>query len=640
MRIFLLIAFLAATGSAELTRLEVQREEVVLKGKAFGQAGAYRKIVGQAHFALDPSLPQNQAIADLKLAPRNTQGKVEFQGDFYLLTPADPAKANGKLFYEVGNRGTKAALRVMQKAAGSPDPSTPEHFGDAYLMRQGYSILWMGWQWDVPQGRMRMELPIATENGAAITGLVRSNFIFSKRTQTASLADSGHIAYEPIHRNNPEDTLTVRDTATGTPHKLPRADWQILPNGMVTLAGGFAPGQIYEVIYRASGPRVIGCSLAATRDLIEHFKTQRQIKVAYAWGSSQSGRYLRQFLYEGFNEMEGGGAAFDGVIDEVGGAGRGSFNVRFGQASRDAEQHFNFFYPVDIFPFADGPTTDPFSKRNDSLLAKATDKKVVPKLFHILSSAEYYNRGASLTHTDPLGKSDLAIPGTSRLYMISSGAHFPGPFPPQVEDTETQAALNPLNRVPLSRALFAALDKWVSGEAEPPPSQYPKLIDRSLVQASTATWPRIPNLTLPPPNLKVYQLDFSTEPPQIGPQYATLVPAVDEDGIDKAGIRLPLVAAPLATYTGWNYRHPNAGAPSQLQGETGAILPFALSRATRNIHTDTRLSIGERYPTREHYLGLIAEAARKLVKSGLMLVEDIPDTLDLASTHYEWAIHH
>ncbi len=644
MRILLLIlAMLPGTAIAALSNLEVNRNEAVLSGKTFGLAGSYRKLSGKAHFTLDPNAPSNQAIVDLKLAPRNSSGLVEFHADFFLLTPTDPAKSNGKLLYEVGNRGTKAALRVFQKAEASVDPTTPQHFGDGFLMEQGYSILWMGWQWDVPEGRMRMNLPIATENGSPITGLVRGNFILYKRSPTAELADRNHLAYEPASMDNPEDTMTIRDTATGAPQRIPRGDWQMLPAGKVSLKGGFAPGMIYDVVYKAKNPRVLGASFAATRDLIAYFKsasnkTLPAIKLAYGWGVSQSGRYLRHFLYEGFNEQEVGGKVFDAVLDEVGGAGRGSFNNRFGQASRDAEQHFNFFFPVDIFPFTDGPTSDPFTKQTDSLLARADAKKVTPLLFHVLSSSEYYNRAGSLIHTDPEGKVDIAPPPTSRIYLISSTPHFPGAFPPTRQggpEPETAAALSPLSRTPIMRALFSALDAWACLGIPPPDSQYPKLSNQTLVSPQRANWPSIPNVTLPPPALKVFQLNFATEPPKIGSQYTTLVPALDANGHDIAGIHHPAITVPLATYTGWNYRHQSVGAPSQLAGETGSILPFAKTKATRNVVTDSRPSIAERYPSKEHYLGLYTTAAQTLIRNRFLLAIDLPDLLDQATLYYD-----
>lgn len=630
--------------TAKLEKLEVTREETVLNGKSFGLAGPYRKLFGTAHFALDPASPANAAIADLALAPRDARGLVVFTADFYLLTPVDPTKSNGKLLYEVPNRGTKSMLRVFQNAVTHPDPVLPEHYGDGHLMKQGYTLLWMGCQWDVPAGRMRMDLPIATAGGKPVTGLVRSNFILYQRSNTADLGDRNHLAYPPVRLDDPEATLTIRESATGTPQKLPRHQWRLLPEGKVALDGGFAPGRIYEVIYTAQDPRVLGCSLAATRDLVSWFKQGARsgwptLRYAYGWGVSQSGRFLRHFLYEGFNEQETGGKVFDAILDEVGGAGRGAFNERFGQASRDAEQHFNFFYPVDLFPFSDASTTDPVSGKSDSLLGKAQARKVIPLLFHVLSSSEYYNRAASLIHTDAKGQRDLEIPSTSRIYLLSSTPHFAGAFPPRPQGDakpETQAALNPLSRNPIMRALLAALDEWASQGVTPPDSRYPRLADQTLIRPSSADWPSIPNLAFPPPNLRVYHLDFSNQPPKIGPEYPTLVPALDTNGHDRAGIHLPAIAVPLATYTGWNYRHPESGASTQLAGETGSVLPFARTRAVRNVVTDSRPSIGERYQNREHYLGLYTLVARKLVSERFLLVEDLPLLLDQGAAYYDY----
>lgn len=639
-----LIGFLAMplVLSAALERLEVMRQETVLGGKEFGLAGAYRKVIGKAHFVLDPGSMANQGVVDLGLAPRDEGGKVRFSADFYLLTPMDPARSNGKLFYEAPNRGTKSALRVFQHAVADADPVTEEHYGDGLLMKQGYSILWMGWQWDVPAGRMSMELPIGRLDDKPITGQVRSNFILYQRSLTADLGDRGHKMYEPVDLEDPEATLTIREGATEAAQKLPRGQWRMLPGGQVTIEGGFAPGRIYEVIYTARDPRVLGCSLAATRDLISWFKQGQSgfpgIRQAIGWGLSQSGRFLRHFVYEGFNEGEGGGRVFDGILDEVSGAGRGAFNERFGQASRDAEQHFNFFYPVDVFPFADRATTDPGSGQTDSLLRRAEERKVTPKLIHVLSSSEYYNRGGSLIHTDPAGKRDVEPASTSRIYLLSSTPHFAGGFPPQRQGgarPETQQALNPLSRTPVMRALLMALDKWVSEGKEPPPSRYPKIVDQTLTAPGSASWPSMLNLKLPPPALRIYRLDFSKQPPTIGAEYPVLVPAPDGDGHDRAGIRLPQIAVPVATYTGWNYRHPETGAAGQLAGETGSVIPFARTRAERNVVTDSRLSLGERYPSREHYLGLYSEAARRLIGEGFLLAEDLAGLLEAGAMLYD-----
>src|SRR6185295_15071818 len=352
--ITLAILLLAATtADAHVVRLRIERREVVLDGRAFGAAGPYEKLVGKVDFGLDPTLPRNELIVDLKLAPRNASGEVEASADFYMLKPVDPARGNGRLFYEVGNRGGKALLGVFQKAKASRDPATAEEFGDGTLMRQGFSLLWMGWQWDVPSGRMRMQMPVASNNGRPILGLVRGNFVPNQRSATAPLADRAHQAYAVLDPADRENFMTVRDLPLDPPQRVPRERWRFVDGTSVTLDGGFEPGRIYDVVYRSKDPRVLGCGLAGTRDLISFLKYDTSgenpmpgLRAAIGWGVSQSGRFLRHFLYQGFNEDEQGRRVFDGVFDQVGGAGRGSFNHRFGQASRDALQHFNILFPV------------------------------------------------------------------------------------------------------------------------------------------------------------------------------------------------------------------------------------------------------------------------------------------------------
>ncbi|HEY3742433.1 MAG TPA: hypothetical protein VGL53_21440, partial [Bryobacteraceae bacterium] len=418
-RLAFVCALITSGAEAHVAQLIVEHREPVLNGKSFGLAGPYEKLSGKVHFALDPSAAINSGIIDLALAPRNSHGEVEFTADFMLIKPADNKRANGRLFYEVGNRGGKSLLRVFQKGAASTDPTTAADFGDGSLMNQGYSLLWMGWQWDVPEGRMRMDMPIATDHGSPILGLVRGNFIPNAKSSSEPLTDRGHRAYPVNDRNDPDAFMTVRDRPLDPPHRIPRNQWRFVDDGNVSLDGGFELGRIYDVVYRARDPRVLGCGLAGTRDLISFFKHANPfsgtITAAYGWGVSQSGRFLRHFLYEGFNRDEQGRRVFDGIIDEVGGAGRGSFNHRFGQASRDAEQFYNIHFPVDMFPFTDGPETDPETGATGSLLARAEADHVAPKIFHILSNSEYFNRAGSLLHTDPAGTRDIDPPANARI---------------------------------------------------------------------------------------------------------------------------------------------------------------------------------------------------------------------------------
>jgi len=653
------LVLVPSLADARLVRLRIERREVVLNGRAFGAAGPYEKLVGKADFGLDPALPANGLIVDLKLAPRNARGEVESSADFYMLKPVDPRRGNGRLFFEVGNRGGKAILGTFQKAAGSPDPSTEAEFGDGALMRQGFTLLWLGWQWDVPErpGTMRMEMPIATENGRRITGIVRGNFILTERADTASVADRNHQAYPVLDPDAADNVMTVRDDPIGKGEVIPRSRWRFVDGGTVALDGGFAPGRIYDVVYRTADPKVLGCGLAGVRDIVSFMKYDTSsdnptpgIRFALGWGVSQSGRFLRHFLYEGFNQDEQGRRVFDGVFDQVGGSGRGSFNHRFGQASRDALQHFNILFPVDLFPFTDGPSTDPVSGTTDSLLARAERTNTVPKVFHLLTNSEYYNRAGSLVHTDASGTHDADLPATTRVYTIASAPHGPGPFPPASNRGGGQvgrAALNPLNYSAAVRALFRALDRWVVDDVAPPPSAYPRLADGTLTSPASAGWPAVPGYKLPQQPLRAFHLNFgpdwnkgivSVEPPEIGKPFTVSVPAVDADGNARAGIRLPDIAVPLATYAGWNYRDQSTGAADRLAGEIGSYIPFARTRGQRDRNGDPRLSIEERYKNRDEYIGRIAAAALQLVKDRYLLEEDVVDILTRAGEHYDWAL--
>jgi hypothetical protein len=653
-----MLVLAASAADARVVRLRIERREVILNGRAFGAAGPYEKLVGKVDFGLDPLLPRNGEIVDLKLAPRNTRGEVEASADFYMLKPVDPRRGNGRLFYEVGNRGGKAMLSTFQKAAGSPDPATEAQFGDGALMREGFTLLWMGWQWDVPErpGTMRMDMPIATENGKRITGVVRGNFILNERAATASVADRAHKAYAVLDPGSAENVMTVRDDPTAKGQIIPHARWHFVDGGTVALDGGFEPGRIYDVVYRTADPRVLGFSLSGARDLISFLKYDTSadnpipgLRYAIGWGVSQSGRYLRHFLYQGFNEDEQGRKVFDGMFDQVGGAGRGSFNHRFGQASRDALQYFNILFPVDLFPFTDGPSTDPESGITDSLLARAERTGTAPKIFHLLTNSEYFNRAGSLVHTDPTGTKDAELPANTRVYMIASAPHGPGPFPPASNvggGMTGRAMLNPLNYSPAVRALFRALDRWIVDDVAPPPSAYPKIADGTLTPPAKAGWPAVPGYQLPQQPLRAFHLNFgadwpkgivSVEPPEVGKPFVVSVPAVDADGNVRAGIRLPDIAVPLATQAGWNYRDTSIGAPDRLAGEIGSYIPFPRTKADRDRAGDPRLSIEERYRNRDEYVGKFAAAALDLVDHGYLLADDVADLLKHAAEHYDWA---
>ncbi len=647
-----LVSLLVTSAEARVVRLRIDHREAVLNGKSFGSAGAYEKLVGKAEFALNPALAINKNIVDLDKAPRNARGEVEFTADFYMFKPVDAAKGNGRLFEEIGNRGTKAMLGYFQKAKPSRDPQTAEEIGDGALMNQGYTLLWLGWQWDVPQGLMRMDMPIATDHGKKITGLVRGNFIPNDHSPTQPLADRNHLAYAVDDPNSADNVMTVRDRSADKPQTIPRAKWHFVGDSSVALDGGFELGRIYDVVYRSRDPRVTGTGLAGTRDLVSFLKhdstdanPMHGIKYAYGWGISQSGRYLRHFLYEGFNEDEQGGKVFDGVFDEVGGAGRGSFNHRFAQASRDAEEFFNVFYPADMFPFTDGVETDPETGKTGSLMGPAEARHVRPKIFHVFSNSEYFNRAGSLIHTDVNGTRDIEPPADSRIYFVSSGPHAFGPMPP-VKAEGAAALNNPVQRNPIIRALLKDLDQWVVDGTPPPPNRIPHIADGTLVPTEKAGWPTVPGVHFPVPYLKTYRLDFGpqwskgivSEPPKVGKIYVGLVPAVDQNGNSRAGIRLPVIEVPIGTYGGWNFRDPAIGSPDQLFGEMGSFHPFARTKAERVASGDSRLSIEERYASRQDYLAKADVVAKQMVQERFLLPEDEQEPVQQAAALYDWAI--
>jgi hypothetical protein len=657
----LAVCLLSSAAEARVVRVTIHRREPVLGGRAFGLAGPYETLVGTVEFALDPALRQNQAVVDLALAPRNERGEVAYTADVFILKPADLRRGNGRVYYEVPNRGGKGVLRRLQYAEGSLDPRLPAEFGDGWLMRQGFSIVWMGWQWDVPEkpGNLRLHAPVAADHGRPITGLVRAVVITDERKAEAPLGDQGHQAYPPIDPGGPDSRLYVHDHGLDPPRLLSRTSWRFVGDSKVALDGGFEPGRIYEVVYLSRDPRVVGCSLAATRDLVSFLKNEpgegnplAGLRLAIGHGISQSGRFLRHFLHQGFNEDEQGRRVFDGLFVEVAGAGRGSFNHRFAQASRDGHQHWNVLYPTDVFPFTDGPETDPETGESGGLLDRATATGTIPKLFHVVTAYEYWNRAASLIHTEPTAQRDAPLPHTSRLYLIASAQHGIGTIPPAAGGSPSNDGLlatNPNDFRPALRALVRALDQWVAEEIEPPPSLYPRIADGTLVPPEKTGWPAVPGVRFPLVRLEPVRADrgpdwargvIAIEPPRLGRAFPALVPAVDEDGNDRAGLRLPEIAVPLGSQTGWRWRHAKAGAPDALAPYIGSYLPFTWTKAEREASGDPRLSVEERYRGRTDYLGRVAEAALSLVRERFLLPEDVPCVLERAAAHWDWRAGH
>lgn len=657
--IALVLLVAAAPAGAEVVRVEVTSRADVLNGRAFGSVGAFEKLVGKIYFAVDPRNPVNRIITDIDRAPVNADGRVEFSSDFYLIKPKDMTRGNGTMLYEVSNRGGKGMIGFFNRTSGSLDPQSEADFGDGFLLEQGFTLLWVGWQFDPPhrEGLVRLYPPVAREaDGRPIRGLVRSDFVVIETAKEASLADRNHIAYKVAQPNDPAAVLTVRDSVEGVRRTIPRDQWEFTAEGTaIRMAAGFEPKKIYEVVYTAQEPPVVGTGSAAVRDTISRLKyagaaelgiAAGAIKRAVGFGISQSGRFLRTFLYYGFNEDESHRKVFDGVMSHVAGAGRGSFNHRFAQPSRDAHQFLNFLYPTDIFPFTDEPQTDPETGITDGILSHATKPEFRPEVFYTNSSYEYWGRAASLIHTTIDGRGDAQLPPNVHVYLLAAGQHGVAAFPPT--RTIGQQMNNPLDYRWAMRALLVAMNRRLTDGAPVPASAYPRVADGTLVPPEKLNFPRIPAVNVATTPHKAYRADYgpdfitrgivAKEPPAIGSAFPILVPQVDNDGNELSGIRLPELAVPVATYTGWNLFNERSGPPTVVSSMQGSCIPFARTRADRERLKDPRPSVAERYANREQYLERVNRAAQELANRGYLLKADIAGIVEQAATRWDYVL--
>ena len=668
----LLLLLFTAPASAELVALDVHTREPFAAGKEFGMTGAYEKLVGVARFAVDPAHPRNRAVVDLNLAPRNAAGKVEFAADVFILKPKDPARGNGAILYDVNNRGNKLALGFFNDARGSNDPSTVADAGNGFLFRRGYTVVWCGWIGELLPGGGRLLLapPVATDDGKPIEGMVRFEMVTDKPADSLPLSRrEGHGSYSPTSKGEANGTLTWRMRETDRRVVVPRAQWSLERKGTPTvkkgvactlgqvrmkLAGGFRPGYLYELVCECEGPIVQGLGFAGVRDLIsflKHGSKDNPLLVgkksaggrAHGFGVSQSGRFLRHLLRQGFNVDEKGRKVFDGLMPHVAGGGLGFFNHRFAQPTRHNGQHEEHLYPCDIFPFTYGESEDEYrlpdgktrkrGKPDGILMQTASeDARLLPKVMHTQSAAEYWHRSGALVHTDTLGGKDADIPGSVRIYAFGGTQHGPAGWPPGRGGADNLH--NPGNYRPLLRGLLDALDAWVREETPPPPSVYPRIDRGTLVywsQKSTG-FPSLPGVRYPeviqrPPALELGP-DFATrgilahEPPRTLGHYTVLVPKSGPDGND-LGCLLPLeVAVPLATYTGWNLRRRDVGAEAMLASLTGSYIPLPLTEAVRKESGDPRPSIEKRDGSFTGYQKRWTAERDRLVKERYLLKED------------------
>ena len=646
--LILIVALAGLPLNARVLRVETANRTDVLGGKAFGNAGAYERITGRIYFSLAVNNPHNQRIVDLGNAVNLKKGEVEFSADFIAVQPKDAHKGNGSMLLEVPNRGRGRILSLVDGG----DWDLAADAGDAWLLRSGFTVVSLGWQWDAAGAdALRFSAPLAKENGKTITGLLRGDLMPSKVMAEIPLGhlilgNIGGSEYPVAAPDDPRNVLTIRDSRNGQRTIIPRSEWQfaqivdgkLAPSDRhIHLNGGFQPGKIYEYVYVVADPVVAGGGFAAIRDFASYAKHDSNAVTpaarVYGEGISQNGRFLRDFLYQGFNADQEGRIALDGVLAHVAGAGRGSFNCRFAQPSRDAQPTSSIFFPTDIFPFTDLPENDPVSGESGGLLDRAVAEKVVPRIFFSNTSYEYWGRVAALIHVSADGKHDAPISDNVRVYHFTGLQHFSGPFPPAKGklDLLGQQPQSPLPVKYFWRAMIANLDAWVRNGLLPPPSSYPKIADGTLVPLQDYAPPAIPGVNRPHEANQAWRVDFGTnwrdgilsiQPPKVSEPFPVLVPQVDADGNERDGVRLPEITVPLATYASWNLRDPSIGAPDQRVSFELSYLPFPKTAAERQTTGDPRKSIAERYSDRETYLTRYHAAVEDLVKQRWILPED------------------
>ncbi|PYS18054.1 MAG: hypothetical protein DMG11_34005, partial [Acidobacteria bacterium] len=623
-------------------------------GYSWPGVGQYEKIVGKAFGELDPKDPKNAVIVDLQLAPRNARGKVEYSFDFYILKPMDLSKGNHRMLYEPPNRGRKT-INALNRGVGGNDPGSVTDaslLGNSFLMPQGYSISFSGWDFSAETNGSDLSttitLPIAKNpDGSSITG---PSFEY-----IVNAGASYALTYPAATLDRSKATLTHRVHLNDAPQAIPESGWQYDAKGTaITLlpAGtSFVPSDIYEFSYTAKDPTVNGIGFAAVRDWNSWLRYETKddagtanplagdITRIYTEVSSQPGRFLNDFRYLGFNQAENGKQVFDGMMQWIAAGDGISMNYRWSQPGRTERNRQDHLFVEGRFPFANVETTDPITRKTDSRYARCIASHTCPFAMEIFSANEYWVKAASLMTTDPAGKKDLPDSPFTRIYFMSSMQHGTGNAASRGACQQFQ---NPLDSQAVQRALFIALDKWATAGMLPPPSQVPKLSDGTLVkpdQTSTG-FPQLPGVAysgfkttryllnygpnfyttgIPTINPPVFAAPYQDNPAN-GPIYPRFVPKTDADGNDIAGLRLPEVQVPLATYTGWALRaapHNNDGCEG-----SGQYIPFPKTKADRLESGDRRLSIEERYGNFETYSSRLQDAINGLVRSGFLLPVD------------------
>jgi len=624
---------LASPCAAKLVKLEIVRvESPAFEGRSFGTIGTYDRILARATIAVAPDDPHNTIIVDLDRAPRNADGLVEASTEVEILRPTVAANGNRTLFYEVLNRGSKLGLALFNDIpVVTNDLVKASDAGNGFLMNRGYTVVWSGWQGDIVPGggRMTFSPPIVP----GISGLAREDFIFDHTDNPASAP----LTYPAADLDPAHAKISVRERESdprATPAGL-EVKFESPTRISIKRPEGFDAGAIYEFIYTAKDPKVMGLGFAATRDVVSFLRNEAadaggvanplagRIDRAIGFGLSQSGRYLQDYLYLGFNADEVGRPVFEGLMPHISGGKKTFTNYRFSQPGRSPYEHADMLYPGADFPFTYPVITDSVTGKSDGFLARCLAAGNCPKIIKSDSELEFYQQRASLVVTDTKGNA-ISMPDNVRLFLLSNLQHY------SLAQDKSQMAktcanpTNPLNAGPSVRALLVALDGWISKGTLPPNSRYPSRADATLVppSADEVGFPRIPGFAFPSRIAQPTALKSDEMPPSKGPAYPVFVPKTDADGRDLAGVQLPTLEVPAATHTGWNLRK-SGFSEGELCDNNGTMIPFAATREERLKNNDPRPSIAERYPNEGDRSAAIARAAQQLVHDRLLLEEDV-----------------
>lgn len=708
----LLVLIIQPSLLGRVVRVVITERTVFAGGHQFGQVGAYERIRGKLHYEVDPDNPRNQQVVDLQLAKegrlrkdistiegdrfiervggdaRDAAGQVTFSGDFILLKPKDLSRGNHRILYGVNNRGLPLMLGYYNDAEMSTDPQTLADAGNGWLMRQGYSLLWSAWNWDVSrigQNPLRIFLPIAVEeDGSPMMAKVNAELAVQSTggTLVEPIAWGGSRSYPVVEGRAQGAVLTVRDLpdedSVEERRIIPRDEWQFAILGEdgsvlsdpthVYMPAAFDRGKLYELIYTAKNPRIVGLGLAAIRDAISFFRFETHdeygkpnpllteagldTEFAYIFGISQSGRVITHMLYQGFHLDEENRLVFEGARPQVAGGGKGGFNYRWAQTTHHPKHLEGNYFPADFFPFNYSEQGvqqyDPRGqegRKHGDVLAEAKRLEAIPKILICNHGLEYWTRSASLVHTSVDGDSDITLHPSVRIYMVNGSRHGPPGLGSRRTASLAQHSVGQVDQRPVGRALLVALDEWVTFGIEPPPSRVPSILKGELITAAEhrKRFPRIPASAIngvpfpalrhPGRSLKPRRVDYGPRfwgegiqdyiPPRYyGPPFETKVPAFDSDGNGIGGIRLPALVVPLGTNQAFNPRKEGTGAPDFLTPFNSSFWPFALRREERIQRDDPRPSIEERYESQQEYIRKVKAAALKLRTERLILRED------------------